>query len=47
MPYGIRSANDVCQQQIAQIIENIEGAENSQDDIIWGENSNELLQRTI
>ena len=34
MPYGIRSASDVCQQQIAQIIENIEEAENSQDDII-------------
>ena len=47
MPYRIRSASDVCQQQIAQIIENIEGAENSQDDIIWGENSNELVQRTI
>ena len=45
MPYGIHSASDMCQQQIAQIIENIEGAKNSQDDIIiWGENSGKLQQ---
>ena len=48
MPYGIHSASDMCQQRIAQIIENIEGAKNSQDDIIiWGENSDKLQQRTI
>ena len=38
MPYRIHSVSNVCQQRIAQIIENIEGAENSEDDIIiWGE----------
>ena len=48
MPYGIHSTSDVCQQRIAQIIENIEVAENSQYDIIiWGENSDELQKRTI
>ena len=33
-PYGIHSGSDVCQQRIIQIIENIEGAEHSQGDII-------------
>ena len=48
MPYGIHSASNTCQQWIAQIIRNIEGAKNSQDDIIiWGENSDKLQQRTI
>ena len=38
IPYSIHSVRNVCQQRIAQIIENIEGAENSEDDIIiWGE----------
>ena len=42
IPYSIHSVRNVCQQRIAQIIENIEGAENSEDDIIiWGENSDD------
>ena len=36
-------ASDVCQNRIFQILENIEGATNSQGDIIiWGENLKEL-----
>ena len=42
IPYSIHSVRNVCQQRIAQIIENIEGAENSEDDIIiCGENSDD------
>ena len=38
MLYGIHSASDVCQSRISQMLDNIEGATNSQDDIIiWGE----------
>ena len=33
MPYGIHSVSDVCQNRISQMLENIEGAANSQDDI--------------
>ena len=43
MPYGIHSASEMCQQRIGQIIENIEGAKNSQDDIIIWEHW-EILQ---
>ena len=32
--HGIYSASDVCQNRISQMLENIEGAANSQDDII-------------
>ena len=32
--YGIYSASDVCQNRISQMLGNIEGAANSQDDII-------------
>ena len=48
MPYGITSASDICQQYIYEILEGIEGAANSQDDIlIWGNDNNQLKQRTI
>ena len=48
MPYGIHSASDVYQNRIFQMLENIEGAANSQDDIIiWGETLEELKHRTI
>ena len=48
MPYGITSASDVCQQYIYEILEGIEGAANSQDDIlIWASDNNQLKQRTI
>ena len=43
MPYGIHSASDACQQKIAQIIDGIDGASNSQDDIIiWGSTQQEF-----
>ena len=43
IPYGIYSASDVCQNRIFQMLENIEGATNSQGDIIiWGETLKEL-----
>ena len=48
MAYGINSASDVCQYYISQIVEGIDGCVNSQDDIIiWGENEEELKNRTI
>ena len=48
MPYGIHSASDVCQQKIAQIIDGIDGASNSQDGIIiWGSIQQELESRTM
>ena len=48
MPYGIHSASDVCQQKKVQIIDGIDGASNSQDDIIiWGSTQEELESRTM
>ena len=48
MPYGIHSASDVCQQKIVQIINGIDGAPNSQDDIIiWGSTLQELESCTM
>ena len=48
MPYNIHTTSDVCQNRISQILENIEGAANSQDDIIiWGETLEELENRTM
>ena len=48
MDYGVNSASAVFQYYISQIIEGLDGAVNSQDDIIiWGENDNELKERTI
>ena len=48
MPYGIHSASDVCQQKIAHIIDGIDGASNSQDDIIiWGSTQQELESHTM
>ena len=41
MPYGIQSANDICQQKIAHIIDGTDGAANSQDDIIICEAPNQ------
>ena len=47
MPFGIHSASEICQQAIAEIIDGVEGAVNSQDDVlIWGETSEELRSRT-
>ena len=48
MTYGIHSASDVCQQKIAQIIDKIDGAANTQEDIIlWGRTQQELDSRTM
>ena len=46
MPYGIHSASDVCQNRISQLLQNIEGAANSKDDIIiWSETLEELKKQ--
>ena len=46
--YDIHSAIDVCQNRISQMLENIEGAANNQDNIIiWGETLEELQNRAI
>ena len=48
MPYGLSSASDVCQMYIAQMLEGITGAGNSQDDIlIWGDDDKQLTERTL
>ena len=48
LPFGIHSASEVFQQNVAEIIEECEGARNSQDDIIiWGSTKEELSDRTI
>ena len=48
MPFSIHSASEICQQQISEIIEGIEGCANAQDDIIvWGDNIDMLRKRTI
>ena len=48
MAYGMKSASDVCQYYISNIIEGLNGVVNSQDDIIiWGETMEELKKRTI
>ena len=48
MPYGIHSASDVCQQKIAQMTDGVDGASNSQDDIIiWGSTQQELESHTM
>ena len=47
IPYGIRSASETCQSEISKIIHGIEGALNSQDDIIiWGKSKEELSVRS-
>ena len=47
MPYGIHSASEICQAKIANILSNIEGAINAQDDIIiWGNTLEQLRERT-
>ena len=47
LPFGIHSASEICQQQIGNILENIEGCANAQDDIIiWGKDRVELVERT-
>ena len=47
LPFGIHSASEICQAKIAEILEGIEGALNSQDDIIiWGSDKAELAART-
>ena len=46
VPYGIRSASELCQQEISKAIVCTESM-NSQDDIIiWGTSKNELRDRT-
>ena len=48
MPFGIHSASEICQVRIAHIIEHVEGAINSQDDIIiWGSTKSQLKDRTV
>ena len=48
MAYGIHSASELCQAEIANIIEGIPGTMNSQDDIIiWGKTKLELKIYTI
>ena len=48
MAYGIHSASELCQSEIASIIEGLPGTINSQDDIIiWGKSKSELKSRTI
>jgi len=47
LPFGIRSASEVFQHNVSEIIENIEGARNSQDDIIiWADTQKKLTERT-
>ena len=46
--YGIHSASEIFQASVANIISDIEGASNSQDDIIiWGKTREELHERTV
>ena len=46
LPFGIHSASEIFQGEIAQIINGLEGVDNSQDDIIvWAETKEELLRR--
>ena len=48
LPFGIHSASEVFQQNIAEIIEDGEGTKNNQDDIIiWGATIDELNKRTV
>ena len=44
MPYGIHSASEICQARIASILADIEGAVNTQDDIIICGNSLKQLE---
>ena len=47
LPYGIHSASEVFQLNVSEIIEDCEGAKNSQDDIIiWGTTIEQLHNRT-
>jgi len=48
MPYGVHSASDVCQYQISNMLEDIDCAQNSQDDIIiWADDIEKLKETTI
>ena len=48
MPYDIHSASGIYQATISEIISGLQGAANSQDDIIvWGSSKERLNQRTI
>ena len=48
LPYGIHSASEIFQASVANIISDIEGSSNSQDDIIiWGKTREELHERTV
>ena len=47
MPYGIHSASEICQATISEISSGLQGAANSQDDImVWGSSKEEIKQRT-
>ena len=47
LPFGIRSASEICQYQIQQILEGL-GVANAQDDIlVWGETKKMLRKRTL
>ena len=46
LPFGIHSASEIFQAEIAQIINGLEGVENSQDDIVvWGRTQKEQEER--
>ena len=46
MPFGIHSASEVFQREVAQIIEGLEGTRNNQDDIIiWATTIQEMYER--
>ena len=48
IPYGIHSASEICQATISEIISGLQGAANSQDDIVvWGSSKEELKQRIV
>ena len=48
LPYGIHSASEIFQASVANVISDIEGSSNSQDDtIIWGKMREELHERTV
>ena len=47
LPFGVHSASEICQAKISEILGGIEGALNSQDDIIvWGSDKAELAARS-
>ena len=46
LPFGVHSASEIFQSEIAQILSGLEGADNSQDDIVvWGKSEEEHDER--